>query len=418
MGAAILCIGTELTRGELVNTNATWLSEQLTTLGLEVLRHEVIPDDDALMHATLSRLGEEASLIVCTGGLGPTTDDRTAQAVAHVLGVPLVRDERSLEVIRERMSRLGREMAASNAKQADFPAGARVLPNDWGTAPGFEVKLGRARAFFFPGVPREMKPLFERFVLPEVSALVREHVCQVRLASFGMTESAVNDALHGVEESFGVTVGYRAHFPEIEVKLLARDRDADAARTRARNAADEVRRRLGPAIVYGEGFGVTLPSVVHELLRERKLTLAVAESCTGGLVGGMLTDVPGSSETFVGGAIAYSNLLKEKLLGVPRSLLEEHGAVSEACALAMARGAQARFGADLAVAITGIAGPSGGTPEKPVGLVHFAAVHGAESRSVSLRYPASRERVRQLSAWNALSLVRRLLLGFEAASYP
>jgi nicotinamide-nucleotide amidase len=213
-------------------------------------------------------------------------------------------------------------------------------------------------------------------------------------------------------------VGYRAHFPEIEVKLLARDRDGDAARTRARNAADEVRRRLGPAIVYGEGFGVTLPSVVHELLRERKLKLAVAESCTGGLVGGMLTDVPGSSETFLGGAIAYSNSLKESLLGVPRALLEEHGAVSEACALAMARGAQARFGADLAVAITGIAGPSGGSAEKPVGLVHFAAVHGAESRTVSLRYPASRERVRRLSAFNALSLVRRLLLGFEAASYP
>ncbi|MCK6533279.1 MAG: competence/damage-inducible protein A [Polyangiaceae bacterium] len=406
MSAAVLCIGTELTRGEIVNTNASWLSEELTDRGIEVGAIETIADDRPLIVETLHRLSAKHLVIVCTGGLGPTTDDITSECVAEALGVPLVRDEASLAAIRTRMEKFGRVMAESNKKQADFPTGARVLQNRKGTAPGFQVALGHAQAFFMPGVPREMKSMFGEQVAPALEPFVKGQMFQVRLKTFGMTESAVNDRLDGIEAEHAVTLAYRAHFPEIEVKVLAR---GDNCADRARTAADAVITRLGPDVVYGEG-DVTFAQQLGKLLVERKLTLAVAESCTGGTVGRLLTERGGASEFFVGGVICYANRVKEGLLGVPAPLLAEHGAVSAPVARSMAQGALAELGSDLALALTGVAGPGGGTSDKPVGLVHFAVASLAGISDRQMVFPGSRTQVRDLAAFAGLSLVRKVLL--------
>lgn len=409
MSAAVLCIGTELTRGEIVNTNANWLAEALTDRGIEVSTIEAIPDDREAIVATLHRLAARHLVIVCTGGLGPTTDDITSECAAEVAGVPLVRDAASLEAIRERMARFGRTMAASNEKQADFPRGATVMPNRKGTAPGFHLALGHSRAFFLPGVPREMKTLFSEQIVPELAPFVREAMHQVRLKTFGMTESGVNDQLAGIEAAHGVTLAYRAHFPEIEVKVLGRAGEASEAAARARRAADEVIARLGPDVVYAEG-DVTFAESLGKLLVEKAKRLCVAESCTGGTVARLLTEKSGASDFFVGGAVTYANRAKQALLGVPEALLTEHGAVSQAVARAMAEGALRAFDADIGLSLTGIAGPTGGTPEKPVGLVHYAVSTSEGTSDRQMVFPGSRAQVRDLAAFAGLALVRKVLL--------
>jgi nicotinamide-nucleotide amidase len=412
MTASILCTGTELTRGELANTNATFLAEELTTLGFDVHAVDCVDDDRGRIGRALFRLGNEHEIVICTGGLGPTTDDLTTECVAELLSVPLVRDAASLEHIRALLARYGRTLEPSNAKQADFPAGSTIIPNPRGTAPGFHVGIGRARAFFLPGVPHEMKAMFHATVVPVLAPLVRDRHHQVRLRVFGLPESEVNDRLAGLEAAHRVTLGYRATFPVIEVKVLARDATEDAARERAEGCAREVRARLGE-VVFGEGttsFGEAMLGV----LAERSATLALAESCTGGLVGDMLTRVPGASRTFLGGVVAYSNAAKTALLGVDAALIAARGAVSEEVARAMAEGARSRFESTLSLALTGIAGPDGGAPDKPVGLVHIAVADERGTSTQSSVFPGTREQVRTRAAYAGLALVRRVLLDGHA----
>jgi nicotinamide-nucleotide amidase len=413
MNAAVLCIGTELTRGELVNTNASWLAERLTVLGVEVAELAVVDDDRARIAHALRRLGSEHELLICTGGLGPTTDDLTTECAASVLGVPLERDAASLEAIRMRMARFGRAMAPSNEKQADFPRGAEIIANRQGTASGFAVSVGGARAYFLPGVPLEMMSMFDELVVPRIARPTITRA-QVRMLVFGMPESAVNDALAGLEAEHGVTIGYRAHFPEIEVKVLARDEHADRAHASARAAADAVRVRLGDDVVYGEG-DERLAAVVGKLLAERGLRLGAAESCTGGLLGKLITDVAGSSAYFAGAIVSYDNSVKRSLLGLDAALLEEKGAVSEEVARAMAEGVRRVLDVDVALAITGVAGPGGGTAAKPVGLVHIAVADEAGTSHRQLGFPGTRAQIRMLSAYAALALVRRVLLKGHAS---
>lgn len=406
MPAAILSIGTELTRGELVNTNATWIAERLTANGFEVATIETIPDTRGTIVETLWRLAARHRVIVCSGGLGPTTDDLTTACAAEAAGLPLVRHEPSLEAIRRRFQTLGREMTASNAKQADFPEGAEVLPNPVGTAPGFMLKLGASRLFFTPGVPSEMKRMFDEQILPRIAHLASNDSVQLHLKTFGQTESRIGEMLAGVEEAFpGVTIGYRAHFPEIEVKVYAKAKNKTDAQALADAATREVRLRLGD-YVYGEGAGDSFPAAVGRALRKRGLTLSVAESCTGGLVGQLLTSIAGSSEFLLLDAVTYSNSSKSAVLGVDPELIRAHGAVSGECASAMAQGVRRVAGSDLAVSITGIAGPTGGTETKPVGLVYFALAT-ADGVTVKERQfgGADRNRIQTLAAWTALALV-------------
>jgi nicotinamide-nucleotide amidase len=404
MSAAVLSTGTELTRGELVNTNATWLADALTTLGFEVAAIETVGDDRNRIAASLTRLAREHDVIVCTGGLGPTTDDLTTPVVAAVLGVPLVRDEASLEQIRARFTRAGRTMTASNEKQADFPRGAEILPNQNGTAPGFCVQIGRALAAFLPGVPGEMTAMFHASVVPKLAGIPRLETHQIRLRTYGLPESKVNDLLRGIEVEHGVTIGYRARIPEIEVKVLG---TGNLAEGRVVAATAAVRAALGAA-VYGHG-DTSFPATLLAELGDRGATLALAESCTGGLVAELLTDVPGSSRAFLGAIVAYSNAAKSALLGVEPALIEEHGAVSEPVARAMAEGARARFGASFAAAVTGVAGPDGGTADKPIGLVHFAVASERGTSAKAVTFTGNRSDIRKRSAFAALALVRRTL---------
>jgi nicotinamide-nucleotide amidase len=406
MTCAVVSIGTELTRGELVNTNAAWLASELTALGFEVTEHVAVDDDRGRIIETLLRLRDRARILVCTGGLGPTTDDLTTEAVAQALGVSLVRDASSLEQIRRRFEKLGRTMSASNEKQADFPAGAEVLPNPIGTAPGFAVHLGGALAFFMPGVPREMTRMFEEQVAPRIRPLASNTSYQIRLRTFGWPESVVGEKLAGVEEAFsGVTIGYRAHFPEIEVKVLARAVSAGQARDLAERAADEVRSRLAD-VLYGES-GDTFAGVVGRTLRQKGYTLAIAESCTGGLVGTMLTSEPGASEFLLMDAVTYANSAKTRVLGVDEDVIRGHGAVSAEVAAAMAEGAKRVSGADVALALTGIAGPAGGSDEKPVGLVFIAVASPSGTVVKERKFGGDRRQIQTLAAYAGLAMVRQ-----------
>jgi nicotinamide-nucleotide amidase len=419
MQAALVSIGTELTRGELVNGNAAWLSERLTALGIEVIEHAVVADDSERIGATLARFGREVKLVVVTGGLGPTSDDLTAAAAAALLGVPLERDAHSLARIEARYARAfpnaARPMPAPNRKQADLPRGARALDNDAGTAPGFALAIGGAQCWFLPGVPAEMRHLFERHLEPELIASVARTTHQIHLRSFGLRESEVAERLVDVDLGGAlhdpqVTIGYRAHFPEIEVKVLARGTDHADAQARAERVATQIRERMG-RYVYG-GREDSFAGHVGKLLVARGWKVAVAESCTGGLIGKLLTDAPGSSRYFVLDAVTYANSAKRELLGVPAELLERHGAVSSEVASAMADGALARASADLAVATTGVAGPDGGSPERPVGTVWLAlARRGEKTLAVRRQLPGDRDRVRALTAYAALDLLARATLG-------
>lgn len=409
MRAALLATGTELTRGELINSNAAWLSERLTELGFEVIEHAAVPDDSEQIASTLARFGREVKLVVCTGGLGPTSDDLTAAVAAQVLGVPLVRHAGTLERIEARYQKAGVAMPAINAKQADVPEGARVLDNNVGTAPGFAVRIGQAESYFLPGPPVEMRHLFETYLVPDLAHRVQRVTHQVHIRVYGQPESAVAMKLASIDKGGadarpGVTIGYRAHFPEIEVKVHARSTDEASATALANEVAAQARALIGK-YAYG-GKHDNYPAYVAKLLTDAKKKLSLAESCTGGLVGRLLTDPPGSSAYFVFDAVVYSNSAKRNVLGVLGELIEKHGAVSTEVAAAMAEGALEKAGTDLAVAITGVAGPTGGTADKPVGTVCFAlAQRGQKTVAERRQLQGSRERIRMLSAYVALSLI-------------
>lgn len=401
MNITLLTIGTELTRGDLLDANSQWLAAELGNRGYEVSEIRTVDDDDERIMTSLRELAARSTVLIVTGGLGPTSDDRTTQCVAQVLGVPLVRDEPTLAKIREIFARHGRVMHAMNEKQADFPAGAVILDNALGTAAGFSVTLSSALCFFTPGVPAEMRYLFETGILPRLPAPERP-LCLRRLTVFGVPESQVAGHLLDLEERFGITLGYRAAPSEIEVKLVASAGSTD-------EPPDTVERLLDRALVDVQtrlAEYITCPgrvSLAEMLLRElatRGQTVGLAESCTGGQIAAALTRIPGASASFHGSVVAYDNRVKRDLLGVSAASLERFGAVSREVALEMAEGVRRALGVDLGLSVTGIAGPGGGTPEKPVGLVHYAVSgpHGAFAEVATFRGDREQVQKRALAA--------------------
>ena len=404
MTAGVLCTGTELTRGEVVNTNASWLSDRATQAGMEVTEIVCVDDDQQRIIQALCRMSALHEVVLCTGGLGPTSDDFTSTCAAMAAGVPLVRDAASVDAIRDRFRRLGRVMVPSNVKQADIPSGATVMTNAMGTAPGFWMHIGRAAVFFFPGVPQEMFRMWEEHAEPVVRSLAKVPTAQVRFQTFGDGESMIASRLSDIEQKFaGITVGYRAAFPTVEVKLLARGTDAHAL---VDSAAACVRKRLG-SLVFAEGQK-TLSCVVADAIRARGYRLALAESCTGGLIARLLTREP-ASDYFVAGVVVYANEAKTEILGISKAMIETHGAVSEAVAKAMAEGVACKMGVELGVGVTGIAGPTGGTFDKPVGLVHFAVAYPGGVQARSQVFSGDRERVQKHAAVATLNLLRSCL---------
>ncbi len=411
MNAAVLSIGTELTRGELVNTNATWLAERLTELGMDVVTHLVIPDDRATIVQSVRELAQRHALVVSTGGLGPTSDDLTAACVADALGVEMRTDAPSLEAIRRRYEARGRALTEAGARMAALPETATALANPVGTAPGFTVSWGDCELFFFPGVPREMRAIFDQSVRARLAPRVAKTQHQVHLRTFGLPESEVAGRLQNLEARHdGLTLGYRASTSEVEVKVLVRAVDASSAESAAQGIAREVRELLGD-VVFGERED-TFASALGDALRARGQTLALAESCTGGLIGELVTAVPGSSDYLLLGAITYSNAAKTRMLGVSPDILRAHGAVSGECAVSMAEGARRLAGSTYAVSVTGVAGPGGGSDAKPVGTVWMAIASEGETWVARHRFGGDRDAVRLQAAYAALDMVRRAALRF------
>jgi nicotinamide-nucleotide amidase len=416
MRVDLISTGDEILYGEIVDTNAPLAASLLADCGFAVGRHHTCGDELSDLTATLKLALGEADAVICCGGLGPTQDDRTLEAVARALGVGLTMDPGLLSDLKEKFKLVGVPFTGNQERQARLPQGARSIPNRKGTAPGVEARSGGCLLFCLPGPPAEYRPMLQEAVLPrllfEKSRDGATDVTAVRtLRLFGRGEGWVEDALGRMEDQIpGLSVGFRAVNPEIHIKLRAVG--STAAKTEeALDAAEKLaREKLGP-FLFAAG-DKSFAAAVLEVLKERGMTLAAAESCTGGLLGKLLTDVPGSSSVFKLSAVTYADDMKERLLKVPHRILEKHGAVSAECATAMAEGARSISGADLAVAVTGIAGPDGGTAEKPVGTLYFSVSDKDGTVTKHRLFPArDRDFIRRLSAYTALYLVRRRILG-------
>ncbi len=408
MDALIIAIGDELANGVTVDTNSAYLARALAERGIPTTAHWTVRDEQPAIAEAIRRAADAAGLVLITGGLGPTADDLTRQALAEAMDVELVLDRRCLADLEEFFSRRSREMIPANRVQAMLPRGAEPLANALGTAPGIAARLGRADIFVMPGVPEEMREMYRQTVLPRLPD--GEGVIVHRLLpTFGAGESDIAAQITDLmARGRNPAVGTTASAGVVTVRIVARGATGPEAETLTAQTADEIRRRLGELVV-GQG-SATLGEAVGLLLRQRGETLTTAESCTGGLIGEMITDIPGASEYYRGGVVAYSNELKRQLLGVPKELLAGHGAVSEPVAAAMAEGCRQGLGVDWAVSVTGIAGPSGGSEAKPVGLV-YCGLSGPGGTSVTRHvFPGRRDTIRRRSALTALNGLRLALM--------
>ena len=413
MKLEILTIGTELLLGHTVDTNAAELGRALAAAGAEITRRTTVADRPEAIRAGLAEALDRAGFVITTGGLGPTRDDMTKTVVADLFGKRLVLDERLLAGLEARFQQLGRPMPALNRTQAEVPEGATVLPNPRGTAPGLWVEdaLGRV-VVLLPGVPREMRGLLVEEVLPR---LVARHAGEPRVVlsravrTTGIAESALAERVGPIEPEIApLTLAYLPSVEGVDLRVTAWGLGARDAAARLAAVVERLRAAAGEH-GYGED-GTDLAGVVLDALRAGRHRLGVAESCTGGMVAERVTNIAGASATFIGGVVAYADVVKTAALKVPIETLEAHGAVSEETVRAMAEGAQRLFSADCTIAVTGIAGPGGGTPDKPVGTVWLAARVHTATRVVKRVFPGDRNEVRHRAAQAALDLLRRLLV--------
>jgi nicotinamide-nucleotide amidase len=416
MRAEILTIGDELCRGEIIDTNSAYLAERLWDLDITTRWMTSCNDHEADIVAALSQAASRSDVVICSGGLGPTEDDLTVDVVARLGGVAVEMHEPSRRRLEERFA--GRlDVTPIQLRQVRVPAGARVHGNPAGLAPCFELPIDGVPVICLPGFPREIHGIFEQSLGRRLAELREGHGAVERIARriyrvFGRGESQISEACRGLLDPGAAgprtTIHYQVKFPEVLVKLVVRDRHLDAAHRRLAELDAGLRERLGPAL-YGTGDETLIERVARRLI-DAEATVATAESCTGGMIGEMLTRMPGSSRAFVGGAVVYSNDEKMRQLGVRRETLAAHGAVSEETVVEMARGALACFGTRFGVSVSGVAGPDGGTPEKPVGTVWIGLASrggGAEPAVVTrkLSWPGARDQVRTLSAWWALAML-------------
>jgi nicotinamide-nucleotide amidase len=407
LNIAVLTIGDELLSGELPDTNTATIGRLLGAHGYALREAVTAGDVEEEIVRALKQLLNQRQVVIVTGGLGPTADDLTARAAAVAFGQRLAINDEALRQIRDFFRQCGQPMHPGNEKQALLPQKARVLANRRGTAPGFWLQVEGRELFFLPGVPEEMTAMLNESVLPLLDK--RSGGASPRqeriLTVFGLAEPRAEELLLATPLPAGVTVAWGVDFPMVLVKLRAEGEDADSLLDRAEVVA---RRALGEHVVaIGEQ---TLAQVVAALLTDHGLTLALAESCTGGLLSAMLTDLPGASAFLERAAVTYANSAKEQWLAVPAELLGREGAVSEACALAMAKGMRQTAGTDLALSITGIAGPTGGTPAKPVGTVYIALSAADQERGKGYRFTGDRQQVRRMAACMALEWLRRYLM--------
>ncbi len=411
MRAEIITTGTELLVGGSLDTNSIFLSEELMLVGLETVFKTVVGDDEKDMEEALQRAISRVDVVIVTGGIGPTEDDITRKVIAKIVKKRLVLNEDALKAIQERFASRGRQFTVSNDRQALIPAGARLLQNPVGIAPGFFISEEGLFIAVLPGVPAEMKAMYSEWLKPVLEEQFSNRTTITRriLRTSGMSESAVNQAIQEQLKQKEPVLGLTATEYGVDIRIVARASSVVRSRAAADSVEAVIREKLGDAL-YGVD-GQELEEVVGALLKQRKLTLAVAESCTGGLISSRITNVSGSSDYFERGVVVYSNLSKTEMINVPKDLIEGHGAVSTEVASAMAKGIRSFAHTDLGLAVTGIAGPGGGTEQKPVGLVYFALASAQGISVAEYRFPGTREQVRMRAAQMALDMVRRHLIG-------
>lgn len=410
--ASIVTIGNEILSGATVNTNAAYLAERLLSIGIFVVGGHTVEDDvDAIVRA-LRFAADEAEIVIVTGGLGPTSDDVTREALAKFFDVELHLEKELLEKIESFFSRRGLQMPANNKKQAYLPAGTEALDNNIGSAPGIKAKKDGKIIFALPGVPAEMKTMFEKSVLGELKKAVEESTGPVtvvrKVNCFGAGESTIAEMLGGLcERGRNPEINFTASFGIITLHITAKAENKVIAELMAEKDAKMLTEKLGD-LVFGTGEQ-SLAEIVGAKLGELKKTIAVAESCTGGLLAKMLTDIPGASNYFTYGWITYSNDAKTNELGVSVELIEKYGAVSEDVVQAMAKGARSKAKTDIAIAITGIAGPTGGSEQKPVGLVYICVDSHLKNATKGIILPGDRSSIRLRAANTALNMLRYAL---------
>jgi nicotinamide-nucleotide amidase len=408
----LLLTGNEIMSGDTVDSNSATVALRLAELGLPVTRKVTVGDDPALLHRELTDLCRHSDVVIVNGGLGPTVDDLTAEVLAATAGVPLAEHPEALRHLESWCGRRNLQLNDANRKQAMLPSGVDLVANPIGSAVGFQLEVEGCLVICTPGVPGELKAMLDT-ILDTLSGRfpASARVSILRLQTFGLGESTAQQLIvdAGIDWPAGIELGFRAGAPQMEVKLTASD---PASRDRLEDCRSTLYELFGDHVI-GEG-DTRLAERVLQLLGERGETLTTAESCTGGLIASMLTQVPGSSSAFHAGFVTYDNRIKSELLGVPDALLAEHGAVSEPVVIAMAEGAMARSGADRAIAVSGIAGPDGGTPEKPVGTVWLAWGSAGRLRTRGLCWPVERTLFQTMIAAAGLDMTRRDLLGLDS----
>ena len=413
MRIGILTIGNELMNGRTADTNSSFIAREINLQGWHVEVMMSVGDDFDKIKTRLHYLLTFTDAVICTGGLGPTADDITTAAVAKAFELPLYMDEKVLAYLKEIFVRFNLHWTENNAKQALFPQGAEVIPNPVGTAAGFVLPIKDKLVFVIPGVPSETNRILPEGVIPILRRYfpqLVQHTVKQTIKTFGLSEAAVDERLAKVNfDGLGVSVGFYPIFPENHLVLIARSDSREQVQKNMQKAVDEVTARLSDSIFgYGEQ---TLEEIIAAALTEKRLTIAVAESCTGGLIANRLTDVPGSSVYFERGLVTYSNEAKIQLLGVPAEIINQHGAVSEETARLMAEGVRRNANTALGLSSTGIAGPTGGTKEKPVGTVYVALADGAQTICRHYAYRWDRKRNKLVSSEAALFLLKNYLQG-------
>ncbi len=410
MNFEIISVGTELLLGQIVNTNAREISRVLSELGFNVYYTTVVGDNPQRLRSALEIAASRADGIITTGGLGPTVDDLTKETIADFCGLKCVMHEESKNRLIKRFEAQNRYMAPNNLKQAEMPQGCIVLDNDFGTAPGAIIETDKNIFIMLPGPPSEMKPMLENKVRPYLEKKADCVIHSKSLRIFGVGESAAEEMLKDIiKNQTNPTIAPYAKTGEMELRLTAKAETVEKAEEMLKPLEKDVREILGD-FIYAEGEDATMQKTLVELLIKNKLVLATAESCTGGLVAKKITDVSGASEVFHCGAVTYSNEKKEQLLGVSGETLKKHGAVSEQTALEMSKGVKERMDADIGIGITGIAGPGGGTKEKPVGLVYISICAGDVHKAWKLNLTGTRDVVRERASLYAMDIVRRYIL--------
>jgi nicotinamide-nucleotide amidase len=410
MKSEVISIGTELLLGNIVNTNSAFLSSELAMLGIDVYYHITVGDNPARLEDTFNGALGRSDILITTGGLGPTTDDITKETVAKIAGRKLVADEAELEKLENYFKRMKRPMTPNNLRQVYIPEGSIAVPNDNGTAPGIILELDRGTIIMLPGPPSEMKPMFLERIVPYLRKKSEQTLVSVTLKFFGIGESALEHELSDlIINQSDPTIATYAGEGDVKVRLTSRAKDNQAIPPSITELIKAIEKRLGNYIYSYEDN--TIQQVTANALLEGGKTLAIAESCTGGRISSLLTSIPGISKAYKGTVVSYSNDIKENLLGVARQTLDQAGAVSEATALGMASGVRKVCHSDIGLAVTGIAGPEGGTDEKPVGLVFIALSADDCSKCWEIRFGGNREKISTYAAKNALNHLRLYLLG-------